>query len=208
MTRPRTTSARRRQEETRHDRHQLDAHDPGLAAEIAGREEWDEPPGLYSVGYAGGKGFVRRMPLPDAVWSSGRTGEVLAAIADGTTQWAGLLRKAVPPGLHGMALFTEQWMASAPHGTPEGDDLLRRARAAGGRVSQLADRVEARAMWAVDRAGITYQAFQVRGSSEVRTSVSYPQPGQGFTGTVPRALDRLVTGLLGVSLPERQKVPW
>ena len=63
-------------------------------------------------------------------------------------------------------------------------------------------------MWAVDRAGITYEAFQVRGSAEVKTAVSYPQPGQGYTGTIPRALDKLVTAFLGVDLPERQKVPW
>jgi hypothetical protein len=185
-----------------------DAVTAALAAEISSRVEWDERPGLYSVGYEGGKAFMREVPLPDAVWSSGPPAAVLAAIADGAGAWAAELRKVVPPGLHGVAFFTEQWMATAPHGTPEGDDLIRRARAARGRVSQLPDRVEARAMWAVDRAGITYEAFQVRGSAEVKTAVSYPQPGQGYTGTIPRALDKLVTAFLGVDLPERQKVPW
>jgi hypothetical protein len=185
-----------------------DAVTAAMAAEIRRRREWDERPGLYSVGYEGGKAFVREVPLPDSVWSSGPPAQVLAAIADGAGAWAGELRKAVPPGLHGVAFFTEQWMATAPHGTAAGDDLLRRARAAGGRVSALADRVEARAMWAVDRAGITYSAHQVRGSGEVKTDVSYPVAGQGYTGAIPRALDRLVTAFLGVDLPERQKVPW
>lgn len=185
-----------------------DAVTAALAAEVSSRTEWDERPGLYSVGYEGGEGFVREVPLPDSVWASGPPVQVLTVIADGAGDWAAQLRKVVPPGLYGVAFFSEVWMASARHGTPEGDDLLRRARAANGRVSTLDDRVEARTMWAVDRAGITYSAVQERGSGKVETGVAYPKPGQGFTGTIPRALDKLVSAFLGVDLPERQQVPW
>jgi hypothetical protein len=73
------------------------------------------------------------------------------------------------------------------------------------RVSQLPDRVEARSIWCVDRAGITYTVFQRRAlEAEITRSVSYPKAGdRGFTGAVPAALDRLVTAMLGVTLPTR-----
>ena len=59
-----------------------DAVTAALAAEISSRVEWDERPGLYSVGYEGGKAFTREVPLPGALWPSAPPALVLAAIAD------------------------------------------------------------------------------------------------------------------------------
>lgn len=188
-----------------------DAVAGALAAEITSRTEWDERPGLYFVRYGGGECSLREFPVSDAIWASGPPAGILAAIAGGLGLFGAGMRAATPPDLHGAAFFCEQWMATARVGTPEADDLQARAKAARGRVSQLADRVEARAMWAVDRAGFTYTAFQSRGHEEVQTDVSprsYRDGESFFTGDVPRALDKIVTALLGVDFPERQRFPW
>jgi hypothetical protein len=180
-----------------------DAVGDALAAEITGRQEWDERPELFALYYRGGKGHLGLLALPDSIWSTAPPAQVLAALADAGDACADLVRKVAPAELFGVAFFTEVWMASAA-GTAAVEDLERRTRAVGGRVSELPDRVEARSMWAVDRAGTTYTAYQARGSDEVVRAVSYPKPGQpSWTGAVPAALDRLVTALLGVMMPDR-----
>lgn len=180
-----------------------DAIGDALAAELASRTAWDERPELFTVYYRDGRGHLGRLPIPDAIWSSGPPADVLDALADASGDGADLLREFAPAELFGVAFRTEMWMVSAPSGSVAAEDLKKRARAAGGRVPTMPERVEARSMWAVDRAGITYSAFQVRGSDEVRRSVSYPKAGRPFTGAVPKALDRLVTAFLGVTLPDR-----
>jgi hypothetical protein len=181
-----------------------DAIGDALVAELASRTAWDERPEVLTVYYSGGRCRLGRLTVPDEIWHAAPPAEVLAGLAAASeSPAADLLREVVPEGLHGMAFFTEIWMASAPTGTAAAEDLVKRARAAGGRVSTMPERVEARSIWAVDRAGISYTAFQVRGSDEVKRSVSCPKAGQPFTGAVPRALDRLVTAFLGVTLPDR-----
>jgi hypothetical protein len=181
-----------------------DAVGDALVAEITGRQQWDERPEVFTVYYRGGRGHLGRLPVPDWTWSSGPPAQVLASLADAGGECADVLRRVAPAELFGVALFTEIWMASAA-GTEAVEDLERRTRAVGGRVSKLPDRVEARSIWAVDRAGTTYTAHQARGSAEVVRAVSYPKPGQpSWTGEVPAALDRLVTALLGVTMPERR----
>jgi hypothetical protein len=181
-----------------------DAVCDALAAEIGSREKWDEPPAVLPVYLSGGRCHLGRLALPAEIWMTGPPAGVLGAIADAAYTEAFMLQLLAPGELHGAAFFTEMWMATAPAGTPEAEDLTRRAKAAEWRVSTMPDRVEARSIWAVDRAGITYTALQVRGSDEIRRAVSYPKAGEeGFTGAVPAALDKLVTAFLGVTLPAR-----
>lgn len=178
-----------------------DAVCDALAAEISNRTEWDEPPAVFAVYHRGGRCHLGRLAIPDAIWATGPPAGVLGALADAAYTEAFMLQLLAPGELHGAAFFTEIWMASA-RGADEAAGLTERAKAAGG-VSKLPDRVEARSIWAVDRAGITYSAFQTRGSDEVQRSVWYPKAGQPFTGRVPDALDKLVTAFLGVTLPTR-----
>jgi hypothetical protein len=182
-----------------------DAICDALVAEIKSRQEWDQPPEVLTVYYRGGEGHLGRLPLPAAIWSSGPPAQILASLADAGGDCAGLLQRLVPPEFYGMAFFSEIWMVSAPEGTAEADDLLRRAEAAGGRVSQMPERVEARSMWAVDRAGTTYSAVRARGSDEVKRGLIYTKPGRSSAGTIPAALDRMVTAFLGVSMPDRTR---
>jgi hypothetical protein len=177
-----------------------------LAAEIAGRHEWDQRPELFTLYYGGGRCDLRPVPLPDWAWAGRPPVMVLASLADVGGACAGLLQQVASgaPGLHGAAFFTEIWMAEAA-GTAEVEDLLARARAVGGRASKLADRVEARSIWAVDRAGTAFTAVQARGSDEVRRALVYPMAGRPAAGEVPAALDRLVTALLGVTMPDRTR---
>lgn len=178
-----------------------------LAAEIAGRHEWDQRPEVYTLYYSGGGATLRRIPLPDWAWAGRPPVMVLASLADAGGACAGLLQQVTSgaPGLHGAAFFTEIWMAQAVAGTAAEQDLLARARAVGGRASKLAERVEARSIWAVDRAGTAFTAVQARGSDEVRRALVCPMAGRPTAGEVPAALDRLVTALLGVTMPDRTR---
>jgi hypothetical protein len=183
-----------------------------LAAEITRHTEWDERPELLTMYYQGGRGHLGQIPVPDYVWASGPPALVLESLAEASASRAELLQMAAPGELHGIGFFTEIWMATARAGSEADADLRRRVKAAGGRVSKLPEqeRVEARAIWAVDRAGITYSVMQVRGEDEVQRAVSYPKAGQPAlektSGTVPDALDKLVTAFLGVPLPARERV--
>ena len=62
----------------------------------------------------------------------------------------------------------------------------------------------------MDRSGLTYNVWQVRGDSTVHRKVTSPAlgpaPEELVTGGVPAALDRLLTGLLGVPLSPRVPV--
>jgi hypothetical protein len=179
-----------------------------LVAELTSHTEWDEPPALHTVYYGGGKAHIGTVSIPNEVWASGPPALVLESLAasPGSGPHTELLRVPVPANLHGVAFFCETWMVEAKPGTAEGADLRRRAAAVGHRVSQLPERVEARMIWCVDRAGINYSVMQQRGEEPgVMRDVTYPKPGNpaGASGTVTDALDKLVTAFLGVTLPSR-----
>lgn len=92
-------------------------------------------------------------------------------------------------------------------GPPGGGDHEKAVEDAGNRrLYAHPDRVEVRSIWAVDRAGISYDATVERGAGEVRRTARWPKPGSlAVTGAVPDALDRLVTTLLGVQMPARSR---
>jgi hypothetical protein len=171
-----------------------DAVCDALAAEISSREEWDELPGLYFLYLDDGKCHARHLCVPDAVWASGPPTSVLSAMADCFGEISDLL-PAAPGALHGAAFYTETWTvdAAAP-GTAERSEVM--ADAMAHRVHTRSDRVEARAMWAVDRAGIIYGALQRRDVDKApRTIVTYPGPGRRIAGEVPKALERMVAAM-------------
>jgi hypothetical protein len=174
-----------------------------VAAEVRGRTEWDEAPGLYFMYLSGGGCVLRPLPVPDGIWARDRPPRVLSAMASGLGDFSGLLQRVAPEGLHGAAFRCEAWCVTG--GKPGSARAAEVTAASRARLLHLhPDRVEARNMFAVDRAGITYSAMQARGDAEVRTQVHYPRPGgPAITGTIPAALDRLVTALLGVSIPAR-----
>lgn len=179
-----------------------DAVSAALAAEIRRRTQWDEQPAVFMCYLSGGAVSLRQLAIPPAVWPALPPPDVLAAIADAGQAGGGVLREAVPPGLHAVAFFGEVWRAE--------DDVALLADRLGGSLESVPGRVEAREIWAVDRSGLTYNAWQVRGDSTVHQKVISPAPGPDpdelLTGGVPAALDRLLTGLLGVSLSPRMPV--
>lgn len=177
-----------------------------LADVLRERTGWDEPPELCNLRVGAGQCEVRPIPLPTAVWASGPPAEVLrqmAADLKGGPAHVDVLRRHVPADLYGCAFRAEAWGVQARTGTPEAAECLAAARAR--RLASHPDRIEIRTVWAVDRAGISYDAMQERGSDEVTSRVVYPSPGspEGFAGTVFEALDDLVTALLGVTVPDR-----
>jgi len=176
-----------------------------LAAEIECRSKWDEAPGLYFLYLEAARPRLSQVPLPDGVWGPDRPPAVLASMADDLTVIGGLLREVAPEGLHGTAFRCESWMVDGGRpGTERRSEVTAASMAK--RLHLHPDRVEIRNMYAVDRAGITYAAVQRRGSSDVERTVLYPGSGKGgFTGTIPSALDQLVTALLGVPLPARTR---
>jgi len=177
-----------------------------LAAEIRKRREWDEAPALYALYVEGGRPRLSQIPVPDRMWA-GQPAQILLAMADGMAGFAPLLRSAAGPGLFGVAFRCEAWGVQAPPGDREAlRQMIVDANAR--RVHARPDRVEVRQFWAVDRARVTYMASQERGSGEVVTDVRQPEPGMDHVGDIFSALDRLVSAMLGVTMPERSlKMP-
>ena len=173
-----------------------------LAAEIRRRREWDEPPCLYALHVEGGQPRLGPLPLPDVIWAAGPPAQVLLALSGMGPGHARLLQSAAPAGLYGLAFRTEVWEITAPQ---DDEAAVRKMFEDGNarRVSQRPDRVEARQIWAVDRARTTYMASQERGSVDVRTSIRRPQRGNDHVGDVFDGLDRLVSAFLGVTMPGR-----
>jgi len=178
-----------------------DAVSDALVAEISSREGRDEPPGLYFLYLEDGKCYARRQALPGAVWRSGPPAAVLSAMAGCLGEVSGTLHQIAPEALHGVAFYTEAWTVMQPEaGTAQRSEVM--ADAMAHRVHTRPDRVEARTMWAVDRAGIVYGALQRRDIDPVpRTTVAYPKAGARIGGDVPKALERMVTAMLADTAP-------
>jgi hypothetical protein len=172
-----------------------------LAAEVGSRTEWDEPPALYFLHLADGKCLARPIDIPRAIWASGPPALVLSAMADCMEPFADLLRQISPEGLRGAAFYSETWTVRQPEaGTALRSEVM--ADAMAHRLHTRPDRVEARTMWAVDRAGNVYGAIKRRDIDDApKTTVAYAKAGRRIGGEVPDALGRMVTALLAVTMP-------
>ena len=176
-----------------------------LVAEIKSRTEWDEAPALYTFYVENGQCRLAQIPVPEMLWSINEPPIVLASLADAGLDGASLLQSAAPAGLYGAAFRCEAWeVDGGKPGTEQRRQALADSKAR--RLKDRPDRFEIRSIYGVDRAGITYAAAQRRGETDVRRSIAYPKPGHGFAGTIPNALDRLVTSFLGVSMPARKEI--
>jgi len=124
-------------------------------------------------------------------------------MAEHAGTFSGLLTGLAPAELHGAGFRCESWLVEdgAP-GTARRSEVMADAMAR--RIRLRPDRVEARTFMAVDRAGVTYMATLERGESEVHRSVTFPGAGKRPQGTIPSALDQLVTATLGVTIPQRK----
>lgn len=174
-----------------------------MTLELRRRAQWDEAPALYLLYLHAGTPWLRDLQVPEAAWEQAPTPLlVLDAMSRGLEKARPLLQGDPPLGLHGAAFRCETWQVPKPRDPGEARRLEADVRAR--RVHLRPDRTETRTMCAVDRAGITYTAEWARGAAAPRTAVWYPGPGHpAVTGIVPEALTRMVTGLLGVPLPDR-----
>jgi hypothetical protein len=176
-----------------------------MTAELAARTEWDEPPALYLIILADGGPRLSIFPLRDSVWELDRPAAVLAGLARSWERNAGVIQQEAPPGLHGAAFRSESWRVQLPLDAPaeQAEEVKRESRAH--RLAQHPLRIEERGMFAVDRAGATYVVSWARGEAEPLRKVERRRPadGMGMAGTIPEALDRIVTAMLGVPLPAR-----
>ena len=172
-----------------------------LAAEVGSRTEWDELPGLFWLALEGGMPRLVPAPVTPGTWLLGPPAMVLAAIADGCSEFRDPLRKSAPEALHGAAFYSESWLTT--HRLDDTEGIARaKADARAHRIHARPDRTEARTLWAVDRAGTVYAAVLRRGADrEPRTQVEYPGPGRTIRGDVPAALERIVSAVLAVTLP-------
>lgn len=176
-----------------------------LAAEVTARTEWDEAPALCFLYLHEGKCHVRPISIPDSLWASDAPPRILEGIADCLGEFSWLFQPAAPGELHGAAFRCEMWEV---RGDPADAAGFARAEAdaRARRLYTRPDRVETRSIWAVDRAGITYDVTIERVTGEVRRQARWPKPGvPAITGAVPDALDKLVTALLGVEMPARSR---
>ena len=176
-----------------------DAIGRALAAEVEGRQGWDEAPALYFMYLQGGEPVLHELHIPDEYWALDRPPNVLDSISRCWADFSALLTAAAPESLHGAAFRCETWrVVTPPPGSTGYAEAARLARAH--RLREHPAGVEERTIWAVDRAGITHWAALERGASEAKRQVAYPGAAGKITGTVPEALDRIVSATLGVSL--------
>jgi hypothetical protein len=170
------------------------AFSAALAAVLAARTAWDEPPVLYTVHRARGRGTCRLQPLrlPSGIsWSSGRPHEVILGIALTISASVPFL---VPPGLLGVAVRAEAWALLDEDMTPD-----QRQRAAAGhpdRPSRSPNRIEARVIHGIDTAGTAYHVQQLR-SGRQQAFTSAPGSETAVMGLVPDALRVLLTTITG-----------
>jgi hypothetical protein len=136
-----------------------------LVAEVESRADWDEPPAVYFMYLHEGKCHVSALEVPVSYWRAGPPARVLRALAEGLGEFSGLMQALAPGELHGAAFRCEMWEVR----TPEGGEGLAEAEAAADARELYAHpgRVEVRSMWAVDRAGITYNAVLDRATGAV-----------------------------------------
>jgi hypothetical protein len=175
-----------------------------MAAEVKGRTKWDEPPALFFLYLSDGECHARNLHVPDRYWSGRNPASVLSLMADRLGEFSDLLQQVAPEHLHGAAFYTETWtVEQPPAGTAERSEVM--ADALAHRVHTRPDKVEARSMWAVDRGGVLYSALQRRGiDGAPSVRAYYPKPGApAVSGTVPKALERIVTAMLADAMPGR-----
>jgi hypothetical protein len=173
-----------------------------LAAEVASRSEWDEPPGLHFLYVEQGKPRLKLQRLPLEFWSVAPPPHVLAMMARAWSFHAPLLSSVAPEGLHGAAFYCESWtVVEPPPGTAEKSELMADWHAR--RVYTRSDKVQARSIWAVDRDGIAYSAIQRdRLDMAPVAGVHDPRAGESLSGTVIEALGSIVSTLIGTGAGE------
>lgn len=175
-----------------------------LETEVQARTGWDEPPGLYFLYLERGKPRLSLLDFPDQMWELARPPEILARFAASTDLFRAELRTMVPEGLFGIAFRCEGWEIQQTPEVSEADWEQARADALAHRIHARPDRVEIRFMQAVDRAGTTYWVSVIRGQAGVRRFITYHGPERfDAMGASVDALDRILSGLLGVTLPKR-----
>lgn len=183
-----------------------DAIEKMLLAEVSrdGRG-WDAPPELHFLYVERGEPRLSACELEPQFWAQApRPPMVLVAMGRRSEAFAPLLQMAAPPGLFGMAFLCEIYMVRTEPGasaeTRRRNDADHRAH----RLHTRPDAVEMRALFAVDRGGVSYQATVERGTGKRESCVWFPKPGgPGFTGDIPESLDKIVQAMTGVTLPER-----
>jgi len=159
-----------------------------IAAELAARPSWDEPPGLYLIGARDGRCELLPFAVPLAAWSRMPVHGVIAAVAAFTaTRSAG---SGPDPAVLGTAARFEAW--DLPWPFLKGPALTQaRLDLAAGRVRARTDRIEARYILATARDGTAWQGRQYR--VQASPSVSTYPPGTPPPGDPISSALRLFT---------------
>lgn len=156
---------------------------------LAGRQEWDEPPGLHVIYRDGGGVRLGGGLVPAEMWAMAPPPAILAALAGDLERSAPLAASLLPAPALGVAFRYESWSLIVPEGRAA---ELAEADAAGRehRIHAHPDRVEQRAAWAVLRGGAHYSATQSRGSDDIEAG-KIPGP----SGLIPESLERIARAL-------------
>jgi hypothetical protein len=175
-----------------------------LAATLAERAEWDEPPDLYLMFIHDGMPVLRSFGIPGWVWDQARPPDVLARMARSWEADSRRIQRVMVESIHGVAFRYEGWRVELP-GQAARAEIEALERASGEhRLHEHPARIEERDIVAVDRAGTTFMVSWARGEAEPHREVVVRRLAtEGMSGAVPDALDRMVTALLGVPLPVR-----
>ncbi len=169
-----------------------------LAVELCPhRRSWGEHPDLLFLAAAGPDVHARPLGLPPFIWSGRTPSAVLAGIATAAEEMMAAWSVRIPPGLLGAGLRCEAMvLADLPvtEVTAMTPDMVRAHPGA----------VLGRFACAVDRNGVTYGVETDHHGSILGGRIVVPgERHTAATGTIPDALDRILTALLGIDLPTR-----
>ncbi|BEL41999.1 hypothetical protein [Mycobacteroides abscessus] len=166
-----------------------------FGANLSGRDIWDEPAELYWLTLTAGRIRLELFSELPGFFEDARPVEKLAALAEAAEQTGPRFSRLVPPGMYGLAFFTEAWTVDVSNlGPDEVDEVMRHAHAR--KLSSRTDRIEQRSIHGVDRNGYRLYVAQPRGGP-IKTIVEQRTSESRLTGTVVLALEKLLTVVKG-----------
>lgn len=166
-----------------------------FGANLSARDIWDEPAELYWLILAAGKVRLELFSELPGFFEDARPVEKLAALAEAAEQTGPNFSRLAPPGVYGLAFFTEAWIVDVSRlGPDQVDEVMRNAHAR--ELSLRTDRIEQRSIHGVDRNGYRLYVAQPRGGA-IKTIVEQRSSEIHLGGTIVVALEKLLTVVKG-----------
>ncbi|WP_157931647.1 hypothetical protein [Mycobacteroides abscessus] len=166
-----------------------------FAANLSGRETWGEPAELHWLTLAAGQVQLELFSELPGFFEDPHPVKKLSALAEAAALTGPRFSRLVPPGVYGLAFFTEAWTVDVSSLSPgEVDQAIRQAHAR--ELSSRPDRIEQRTIHGVDRNGYRLYAAQPR-EGTITTIAEMHNSELRLTGAIVLALEQLLSVVNG-----------